>query len=286
MKLGAATAHGVRCLLALLDESDAARVGERLQLAPAEGTPSHGGWQALRHQGGSVLGWLLESDLPEVNRQLLAGGHLPPGLRRDVLEGVRFGPGGAGSGPLPPPVVEQRAGQADAPEAELPELPALIDQLRTAAHPGSLTRARAAAAGLRHAHWPELARADRERPLPGYARWALVEHLDCPDELRRAFGESPRYRHRLRQAGIHPDPRELFWCQAPAVRVAALLELGRWGFPERLAPVERELRALVRDEVGGNPEAWAVLAQLLPDFVGTLPELITTAGVIAGGPGG
>ncbi|MGF1430859.1 hypothetical protein [Kitasatospora sp. LaBMicrA B282] len=281
MNLGAATAHAVRCLLELLDGPAAARVGERLRLDLAEPVERRGGWRAVQQHRGSVLHWLLESDQPEVNRQLLRSGYLPRGLQRDVLAGVRFGPGagpGAGAdGPLP---VLDGGIRPEHPEEPLPDLLAALYGA------GKLSRARTVVAGLRRAHWPELAQADRLRPLPGYVRWALVERFDCPDELRQSFGDNPRYRHRLREAGIRTDPRQLLWTGAPARDLVPLLELGRWGFPERLAPAERELRELVRAEVGGNPEAWAVLAQLLPDFVGTLPQLISTAGAIAGGPGG
>lgn len=58
--------------------------------------------------------------------------------------------------------------------------------------------------------------------------------------------------------------------------------MGHWAFPARLAEARAALQPLVRVELGGNIEAWAVLTQLLPTFTGTVPELVTTARAIAG----
>lgn len=51
---------------------------------------------------------------------------------------------------------------------------------------------------------------------------------------------------------------------------------GRWAEPCEAA------RALVDEHLGTNPDAWTVALHLLPDFTGTLPELLATARAAAG----
>jgi hypothetical protein len=46
--------------------------------------------------------------------------------------------------------------------------------------------------------------------------------------------------------------------------------------------VLRRLAELVHRHLGGRPEAWMVALRLLQEgFVGTLPELLATAGAVA-----
>lgn len=60
-----------------------------------------------------------------------------------------------------------------------------------------------------------------------------------------------------------------------------MLYFGAALFPHRAAEAAALVRPLVRAELGSNLDAWAVLAQLLPTFAGTVPELVTTSGAIA-----
>ncbi|MFU8853052.1 hypothetical protein ACNAW0_18995 [Micromonospora sp. SL1-18] len=43
-----------------------------------------------------------------------------------------------------------------------------------------------------------------------------------------------------------------------------------------------ELSALVRKYLAGRPEAWALALTMLPAFEGTVPELVSSAGLAAG----
>lgn len=65
----------------------------------------------------------------------------------------------------------------------------------------------------------------------------------------------------------------------PAAEVLAALD---WWCEDGRAPEAREaLAEAVIAPLGTAPEAWAVFVQLLPDFVGTLPELATLAAAAA-----
>jgi hypothetical protein len=163
-----------------------------------------------------------------------------------------------------------------------PDPLALIEELRAAGQAPRMRPARQAARKAGASDWPLIAEADRDLPLPGYARWALSIRIGCPDELRAQFGSNqPRYAERLRKEGVF-DLAEFAVSAGSARTVLAALELGTWGFPHRLEPVRSVLTEQVREQLGGNVEAWAVFAQLLDTFTGTLPELITTTGAIAG----
>lgn len=67
----------------------------------------------------------------------------------------------------------------------------------------------------------------------------------------------------------------------PPHEVLGVLQFGRLLFPRRGREVATSLAPLVHAEVGANPDAWAVLARLLPTFAGTVPELVRTSGAIA-----
>jgi hypothetical protein len=263
MTLQEPTAEGVRYLLGLLDQPAAERVCERLDITPdgavgpsADRVSSWQVRQVVQGLHGSVVAWMLQEDTPD-GRTLLAYYHrLPIGLRRDV----------------------------DAIEAENDwSAEKLVAALRRAEGPGTLKDARAAVGWVRAVHWPALMKAHDEQPLPGFARWALSERIDCPPVLRAAFGDHPKFRHRLRQAGIYESPVH-YLHEAPlgAAQLLRVLGLGRTVFPAHLAEAEAVLGPLVRAQLGADSEAWAVLAQLLPGFAGSLTELLTTAGAIAG----
>jgi hypothetical protein len=245
-------------LLGLVDPSDAARARERLGIEPSEPDPSaHADIDDLR-----------------MARRLLAGEGLPLSLRswlqEVVLTEVIYSP--SGSEMQGPPLAVEGS----------PDPRALIEELRAAGQAPRMRPARQAARKAGASDWPLIAEADRDLPLPGYARWALSLRIGCPDELRAQFGSNqPRYAERLRRQGVF-DLAGFAVSAGPARTVLATLELGTWGFPHRLEPVRSVLGEQVRVQLGGNVEAWAVFAQLLDTFAGTLSELIATTGAIAG----
>ncbi|GAB2590738.1 hypothetical protein GCM10027168_24890 [Streptomyces capparidis] len=77
------------------------------------------------------------------------------------------------------------------------------------------------------------------------------------------------------------DPAHLLAAR-PARPAAAALHGVLDARPDLAAAAKAALRAAVREHLSGHPEAWAVLLRLLPDFTGTLPELITVSDRIAG----
>ncbi|WP_457032869.1 hypothetical protein [Kitasatospora sp. P5_F3] len=275
------TIRGVRYLLGLAPVGTGARICARLRIDPdgpvgpstGERYQRYSAAHAIRMAPRSVRIWMLQEDHPELNELLCREGLLSAGVAEDVRSGLLFGPGRSESAPDSSKPV-RHSGFA------VPEQ--LIGKLRRATGSGSLKDAREAARELRRADWPLVASAHRKEPFPGYARWALAEQIDCPPELRTAFGSHRKFEHRLRQAGVLGGPVDLLDRTAPALDSLRVLGLGRIVFPSRLAEVEDVLRPMVERELGGHGEAWAVLAQLLPGFTGTLPELIATAGAVAG----
>jgi hypothetical protein len=231
----------------------------------------------------SVLLWLLECDLPEINEVVFHEPVVGDAIRRDILAGVPFGPGRTGRLPVPQTLVGvEESGNYPGLFAHPPRTAdELIPLLRTAGADRSLVRSRRLAGAVPRAEWGAVARADEQDPFPGYARWALATHVTCPQYLRDRFGSHPKFLRRLRQAGILVDADDCLDDQpawrsllviAPFLRSASALG-------ERIRAV---LAPLVQEHLGGHAEAWAVLVQLRPTFAGTLPELIVTAGAIAG----
>ncbi|MGO4421672.1 hypothetical protein AB4Z54_23950, partial [Streptomyces sp. MCAF7] len=54
------------------------------------------------------------------------------------------------------------------------------------------------------------------------------------------------------------------------------------GMDEQLCRVRQEAVDLIAAHLGKDPEGWAVAMRLMPEFTGTLPELLaTTAAVIS-----
>jgi hypothetical protein len=127
--------------------------------------------------------------------------------------------------------------------------------------------------------WATVAEADRSEPLPGFARWALAERIDCPPEVRARFGSHRKFTNRLRAGGI-VEPREYVELGRPPEGVLAVLYFGTKLFPHRAGEAAALLAPLVRAELGANLDAWAALADLVPEFAGTVPELVTTSGAV------
>ncbi len=252
-------------LLGLVAAEDAERVRARLGLAAATPVPDHLVPRRLSGVPASVLLWMLQEDDPAINEIVFKHPSLDEAIRRELARGTPFG---GAAGPLP------FRGTDRFPEPETD----VIDGLRwvRTKHEGDR-----AAGAVAVADWPEIAEADRAQALPGYARWALTVRIDCPNELRAQFGSHPKFAHRLREAGIIDGPREYVQGWKSAQSVLHVLELGPRLFPKRMAEATDVLAPMVRRELGANVEAWAVLAQLLPTFSGTVPELVRTCGAIA-----
>lgn len=287
---GSAPGAGTGSLLAAMFGADR-EAARRVFAAP--GTP------------GSILRWLLELDDPDAN-YLVYQAAVPDAVRRDILLGVPYGPRAAEPGfrvPVSPDLnrewgLENHHYRSFRRRARLPhhegyddaadvEQRGIISTLYEAGAARKMKKCRRAAEALSAPEWSAVAQADRAEPSPGYARWALCVHVACPEELRRQFGGyDPHFTARMLKAGFLLDGSAAYARYArPPGRVLAVLECIAGVAPERAADAAGALRPLVEQELGGNPEAWAVLAQLLPGFAGSLPELIVTSGAIAAGSG-
>ncbi|MFI0512257.1 hypothetical protein ACH3Y9_00395 [Streptomyces sp. WSLK1-5] len=267
--------RAVGFLLRLIDTEAAVRVRRHIG-APPPGANERRVAHAVLQQimvPPSVLVWILEEDDPELNAAVYGHPCADPTMRRAVLRGAPFGPDRRG----PLPVADILRTYAD--EAPVPRdvvARGLVGALRAAT---SLKTARSAASVvLGHGDWRTVAAADRERPLPGYARWALSVRPDCPPALRAQFGSHAKFDHRLRQAGVVAGPDAYATAHGPAAQVLRVLSLGPVLFPARVRDAEDALRPLVREHLGDREEAWAVLARRLDTYDGTAPELIRRAG--------
>ncbi|MFD3455259.1 hypothetical protein ACFWVC_24180 [Streptomyces sp. NPDC058691] len=268
-------------LLALVDPDEAARVrrrtGLRKESAATVTEPPRGpAWGlGLHHLPASVVWWMLQQDDPRVNALVYRHCDIDNRVRHDILSGVPHGPGRTRR-------VQVHKELARYPAPEVPRAAGPAELTSALREVGSMAQGRAAALMVGREDWAVVAEADRKQPLPGYARWALSVRPDCPPELRTQFGTHRKFTHRLEDAGIVDGPAVYATTTRPARETLSVLAMGRWAFPDRLAEAGAALEPLVRTELGGNTEAWAVLTQLLPTFTGTLPELVTTARAIAG----
>lgn len=266
----------MRFLLSLIDPGDAAAVTRRLGIGePVPVGDENAVWRLGRVDAPrSALLWMLEQDDPDTNRRIFHQPHVGDAVKRDILRGLPFG---AADGPLP---VRVDCGHRYCSHAE-PDIPVhprgLIGGLREARTMGS---ARVAARAVGKPDWTDVAEADEVEPLPGYARWALGERIDCPTALRARFCPHPKFVTRFRKAGI-VEPREYVEGGRPPRTVLEVFHLGAQVFPRRVGEAAATLAPLVRAELGANADAWAVLAQLLPTFAGTVPELVVTSGAVA-----
>ncbi|OIV36222.1 hypothetical protein BIV57_17355 [Mangrovactinospora gilvigrisea] len=78
-------------------------------------------------------------------------------------------------------------------------------------------------------------------------------------------------------------PHELIATARPAPRVLEVLpRLATYCSEESARMVLAALAPLLREQVGGHPDAWVVLLRMLPGFTGTLEEAIRTAPLAAG----
>jgi hypothetical protein len=246
-----------------------------------------------------VLGWMVEQDDPQTNAVLYHHELTPTGIRADIRRGLPFRPGREPGAVVPFDTRRHDQWSVDAQYRSFVHLDAvddfiggpdrrgLVEQLRRRGEARKLGACREVADAVGREDWGLIAEADRHLPLPGYARWALCVHPMCPEALRGQLGgHLDRFAKRLRRAGIYRDPAELVHARTPASSTLWLLDMGRHVFTGRLGPARELMAELAREQLGTNFEAWAVLAQLLPTFTGTLAELIVTSGAIAGGAGG
>ncbi|MFE7168547.1 hypothetical protein [Streptomyces sp. NPDC057616] len=268
-------------LLDLIDAGEAERVRRRIGMpvhARVAGADERArlisSWTG-RAVPASVLLWVLEEDDPDLNAVVWRHPRADDSMRRAILRGVPFGPGRTARVPVDP--VLRRSEEPPVPGGYARQ--GLVGALR---HATAMAPARQAASMvLERADWRTVAEADLEHPLPGYARWALAVRPDCPPRLRTQFGAHRKFTNRVRRAGVLDGPAEYATAQGPASDTLQVLALGHLLFPARIRDAEDALRPLVRDHLGGREEAWAVLAQLIDGFHGTVPELVATAGAIA-----
>ncbi|MFI6560604.1 hypothetical protein [Streptomyces sp. NPDC050534] len=276
-----ASHRSVGFLLDLMDTGEAERIRRRIGVPVHARVDSAGDraqlisswtWRAVPS---SVLLWVLEEDDPDLNAVVWRHSHADDSMRRAILRGVPFGPGRTAR----VPVDRVLRGSEEPPVPKGYAREGLVGALRQAT---AMAPARQAASMvLERADWRTVAEADRERPLPGYARWALVVRPDCPPELRTQFGAHRKFTNRVRRAGVLDGPAEYAATHGPASDTLHVLSLGHLLFPARVHDAEDALRPLVRDHLGDREESWAVLAQLVGGFHGTVPELVATAGAIA-----
>ncbi|MFJ5303588.1 hypothetical protein [Streptomyces sp. NPDC088350] len=223
----------------------------------------------------SVLLWVLEEDDPDLNRWVRQHVSADSAMRRAITRGVPFGP--ARNGPLT--VVKSLRGEEEPPAPESFTRLGLVGALREG---NSMRDARTAASMvLERSDWQAVTEADLDRPLPGYARWALAIRPDCPPALRARFGTHRKFTHRVEQAGVLDGPADYATSWGPGSHVLKVLSTGQLLFPARVAEAEDALRPLVRDHLADREDAWAVLAQLIDTFHGNAVELMVTAGAIA-----
>lgn len=253
----------------------------------------------------SILRWLLELDDPDANYLVYHADSVPDAVKRDILLGLPYGPRAAEPDfrvPRSPDLNPEQnltqyhyrsfrrrsAWHAEGYDDDADvEQRGIISTLYEAGASRQLKKCKRAAAALSSSEWSAVAEADRAAPLPGYARWALCVQLACPEKLREQLGGyDPHFAPRMARAGFLLDGSAAYACTARQPgRVLAVLECIAAAVPQRAAEAADALRPLVAQELGENLEAWAVLAQLLPGFAGSLPELIVTSGAIAAGTG-
>jgi hypothetical protein len=282
MRDNSTSGAAVGFLLGLIDSGDAERVRRRIGLPEpeAEGPPEARRnkliWSWTRQAvPSSVLLWVLEEDDPELNAMVWRHVSSDNALRRAIVRGVPFGPGRKG-----PLTVEK--GLTREQEPPVPESFTRFGLLGALREGTSMGSARAAASMVvGHSDWQAVTEADRDRPLPGYARWALSVRPDCPPALRAQFGSHRKFTRRVEEAGVLDGPADYATAWGPASHVLKVLSTGQVLFPARVHEAEDVLRPLVREHLGDREDAWAVLAQLIDSFHGNAVELVVTAGAVA-----
>ncbi|MEV6504671.1 hypothetical protein AB0M61_00950 [Streptomyces sp. NPDC051642] len=280
MRDNSTSGAAVGFLLHLIDSADAERIRRRIGLPEAEGTSEARRntllWSWARTAvPSSVLLWVLEEDDPELNQWVWRHVSADNAMRRAIARGVPFG-----HARVEPLTVAESVQRADEPAVPVNFTRfGLVGALREGT---SMKSARTAASMvLERSDWQAVTEADQDRPLPGYARWALSIRPDCPPALRAHFGTHRKFTHRVEVAGVLDGPADYATAWGPASHVLQVLSTGQLTFPARVAEAEDALRPLVREHLADHEDAWAVLAQLIDTFHGNAVELVVTAGAIA-----
>ncbi|GCD92582.1 hypothetical protein [Embleya hyalina] len=167
--------------------------------------------------------------------------------------------------------------------------------------------------------WPEAIAAHRRGELPGAVLANLAAQPRCPDELALAACDSdPEAAARVgrrspahaRAALGHPlrEPlrdrpsewideadnwyvdavadgtltmREFVETAQPPLRMLGALDAFAALLPEELDEARRLIAAHVANTLGDSVDAWVIAGRIVPDFPGSLPELLTTAAAAA-----
>ncbi|MGW2635112.1 hypothetical protein ACWC2K_38260 [Streptomyces chattanoogensis] len=141
--------------------------------------------------------------------------------------------------------------------------------------------------------WAELRRAHATDPFTDELLWALTREPDCPRAmLLDALREKPLDRQgytaesvgrALDRGALTPD--DVLRLAHPAQQAFDFLTgtgswrritTQAWARPCALAA------KLTAEHLGADVEAWATVLRLMPEFHGTLPELLATAGAVVG----
>lgn len=116
-----------------------------------------------------------------------------------------------------------------------------------------------------------------------------------PVQPGRSWSPSVKSDHAWVRAGLttgHLTPLDILQHAHPAQAAATMLVEAELDAVDRQpgsevtrlldegASVHRHLRELVATHLGDDPEAWAVAVRLLPEFTGTIPELLATAAAV------
>ncbi|MEV5576424.1 hypothetical protein AB0L06_40880 [Spirillospora sp. NPDC052269] len=148
--------------------------------------------------------------------------------------------------------------------------------------------------------WDELMAEHRRRPLGTVALLGLAELPECPQDLRdeadrwrwrwigetndAVVGETPEEMLRDNTAGpwLHVAVREsrVTWEQAVALAHPAGEALAAMTTPEARAA----LAPLVREHLDPSRDSWVLALRMLPDFTGSVAELLQTAALATAAP--
>ncbi|UGQ09003.1 hypothetical protein LO772_18695 [Yinghuangia sp. ASG 101] len=212
-------------------------------------------------------------------------------VRRDALGAHDSGRDGAA-------VLREALARHEAPEALIEEIRREPDLAAPSYPPG---------------FWPAAVAAHTRDPLPRHALLRLARAPHCPAPIglsacraghpHELGGRSRAYA--LTALTHHPLPPPEYigygtansWCLEALTRglvdIREVVELGhsarhlfdlldtvRAVLPDQHARAEAHITVLTARTLRTDPEAWTVAAHLLPDFVGTLPELLTTVAAV------
>ncbi|MFD8379303.1 hypothetical protein ACFV2X_12330 [Streptomyces sp. NPDC059679] len=163
-----------------------------------------------------------------------------------------------GRDPLPDPLLVELAKRDDFPEELRPDWRLAEMRQGHPAHPHRLTGPRPTALELlRHHQLPAYIQQDWLNTAVSYEQLTLSEILHEARPARVAATYLAKYASNRPQES--PD-----------------------GMDEQLCRVRQEAVDLIAAHLGKDPEGWAVAMRLMPEFTGTLPELLaTTAAVIS-----